>query len=894
VTQPLFRERGSAEESPETPASPEAPVSERASVAAPNVLLGAAAHERSAADVWESMISAPRVAPMSLSAAPKAPLDVPDSRAQIETELDAAQAGERPQGTVLQRLAAAKGLLFDRFSFGPGEESIPTALRNAGIGVEFRTGSGCFFDDQAGKMVLDSTASVLEMADTMLFTYWARTSRFELSNRNEYVRDQIGKAARAATEVVEFNRVLEASLDTVSPETNKELRSYGVGVYKAPGQLAYTTAYLNAYTKTFLQEWPNQNRPGLMTAADLARAEAARAGGRAVTNLIVTGQILTAGTLQRYADYYGTQFDQKQAQLAQEKVELAKRQQEHRKAAARQAERDAALDALFELSRRVDADSPEADQVIELFELFRAVGELGDIHSQKARDEFDRLLGPFGYREVNGVDIHQLQWARIDYALSNYRRLTPEQRKDLRRNPLANSSKYGITNYFTEAELAAQDRVVAIRPLPDGTTHQGTLAEYRVAVENARIRHALGQIEAVRNSGPASLLGRIVGGEKGAALGGAVDSFLIVAAPIKAQRANRARMQGAEEGGYRAPMEPEAIRVRARAQPAAPTPDKPASDVLAAGGAMATLTPNPVWPQPTSPERGRIPATIRITQEAAAQQVTTTAEGDRKPNVEQAPPTAAPAAPSATATEAAAAPITRVKERLQAVLNGLPKNYDKEKMKQLRALYINAADVEKDLKNHKVEEIDANRAYQKIDKKLEEYATKDTRLRRLVLQASPGGKTTSSTRIRGKIPKAEGKAGVRLERSYNVIGSDEAIHQSKQGNQVYEYFDKRGRRLYVGLSGGKVGEDPNNWTDRLFKDHIRTEWILRAVRVRVTSGLSDQERHALETLWIPEAEANIRRGEYPTIAPAGDVGANAQAAMKYGTTAEFGIKILGP
>jgi hypothetical protein len=68
VTQPLFRERGSAEESPETPASPEAPVSERASVAAPNVLLGAAAHERSAADVWLSMGSTPSARPMSLMA----------------------------------------------------------------------------------------------------------------------------------------------------------------------------------------------------------------------------------------------------------------------------------------------------------------------------------------------------------------------------------------------------------------------------------------------------------------------------------------------------------------------------------------------------------------------------------------------------------------------------------------------------------------------------------------------------------------------------------------------------------------------------------------------------------------------------------------------------------
>ena len=44
------------------------PEREPATTAVPNALLGAAAHERSAADVWESMRS-PQAAPMSLAGA---------------------------------------------------------------------------------------------------------------------------------------------------------------------------------------------------------------------------------------------------------------------------------------------------------------------------------------------------------------------------------------------------------------------------------------------------------------------------------------------------------------------------------------------------------------------------------------------------------------------------------------------------------------------------------------------------------------------------------------------------------------------------------------------------------------------------------------------------------
>ena len=131
------------------------------------------------------------------------------------------------------------------------------------------------------------------------------------------------------------------------------------------------------------------------------------------------------------------------------------------------------------------------------------------------------------------------------------------------------------------------------------------------------------------------------------------------------------------------------------------------------------------------------------------------AKATRKPT--QPPSSATPTAQPAAAPEQTVEPITRVKERVKAVLDGLPANYDNDTVKQLRGLYMKATNVEQQLKNGKIAEIDANRAYHEIDKKLDEYATKDARLRKLVQRASPGG--TKSTRKREEIPRGEGKAG---------------------------------------------------------------------------------------------------------------------------------------
>jgi hypothetical protein len=88
VSEPLLQERGSSEKATDLPMSPEvARPPEQAMVAVPNVLLSAAAHERSAADVWKSMGSAPPAAPMSLLASPRGTEDERLKQAEAQPQL---------------------------------------------------------------------------------------------------------------------------------------------------------------------------------------------------------------------------------------------------------------------------------------------------------------------------------------------------------------------------------------------------------------------------------------------------------------------------------------------------------------------------------------------------------------------------------------------------------------------------------------------------------------------------------------------------------------------------------------------------------------------------------------------------------------------------------------
>jgi hypothetical protein len=208
-----------------------------------------------------------------------------------------------------------------------------------------------------------------------------------------------------------------------------------------------------------------------------------------------------------------------------------------------------------------------------------------------ASEALERLLGPFGFRTLRAGDGH-MQVERLQYALMNYRRLKPTERALLRQNPLL-ADRYGVRIFPTDAELAAEDAVVAYRTLPDGTLLASSLADYREAVENNRINHILEQLDSIANSGPGALVGRIIDGERGAALGGLVDAGLMAAAPLKARRAIRAQMTADEGGGtgLPAPLEPLGIRAPAPERTAVPTPDPP-------GGAPPTELVHAASPPP--------------------------------------------------------------------------------------------------------------------------------------------------------------------------------------------------------------------------------------------------------------------------------------------------------
>jgi hypothetical protein len=135
----------------------------------------------------------------------------------------------------------------------------------------------------------------------------------------------------------------------------------------------------------------------------------------------------------------------------------------------------------------------------------------------------------------------------------------------------------------------------------------------------------------------------------------------------------------------------------------------------------------------------------------------------------------------------------------------------------------------------------------------------------------------------GRIAKIEGDMG-RL------------LASQREGHHVYEYLDMEGNLLYVGKSGGVLGPKnaddlAANWLDRLSDDHIKSDWILEARSVRVTTEMSEQEMWALEHVLIPGGANNIQQGQYYSMFKGGDVGINAAYALKR-PQAVFSIEVF--
>jgi uncharacterized protein DUF4157 len=111
------------------------------------------------------------------------------------------------------------------------------------------------------------------------------------------------------------------------------------------------------------------------------------------------------------------------------------------------------------------------------------------------------------------------------------------------------------------------------------------------------------------------------------------------------------------------------------------------------------------------------------------------------------------------------------------------------------------------------------------------------------------------------------------------------VAASQRGYQVYEYYDREGRCLYAGKSGGRDGKDPISWVERGWQ-HIQKERreIAEADRIVVHAELTEQEAFALEQDRISELKPplNIKEGEFIDHSKQGaaDYAANVESASR--------------
>ena len=137
------------------------------------------------------------------------------------------------------------------------------------------------------------------------------------------------------------------------------------------------------------------------------------------------------------------------------------------------------------------------------------------------------------------------------------------------------------------------------------------------------------------------------------------------------------------------------------------------------------------------------------------------------------------------------------------------------------------------------------------------------------------------------------------------------VEASQKGYQVYEYYNREGRCLYVGKSGGaaeakatrateKALEAPKkatSWVDRGWS-HIQEERreIAEADRIVVHAELTEMEASALEHDRIAELNPtlNVKKGDFGSRAALGpDYEANVQSAEKQ-PTFRFETEIVPP
>jgi len=456
-------------------------------------------------------------------------------------------------------------------------------LRKENIQVELSHAKRSYYDSRSRTIVVNPDGSAAQMAREIAFE--ARKIKLEIERQDirtdlkykeqQKLRDRGLNYDPAWEEFYEpkdrsqfvedkMSRVVEATLDVI--EFNKRLQREGETKEEAPLQSEYETAY----KVTLATELPKDIGRTWRDISPDAGSKAQRAARKAVEDAVGNDALLTGLTGVKYAEHFGREWEAKQAERAGEKEALAKVQAENRIKDEQHQKVLLGLSALASGLNTVDPDSSEAHELLTFLDAIVPLVSRADqvLFITQADRGLDRLLGPFGFRMVEGVAVSGLQVDRLEYGLANYFAMKPAQRSAVRRgayNP-------GIQTEPTRAELAAKDRLVAVRTLPDGSLHVGPLWEFRGAVEQNRINHALEQLQAIKNAGPGALIGRIFGGEKGAAIGGLADAGLMIWAPAKARQQMRAGLS-VETGGAPTPLEPVAYRAAAPERLPMPTPD---------------------------------------------------------------------------------------------------------------------------------------------------------------------------------------------------------------------------------------------------------------------------------------------------------------------------------
>lgn len=507
-----------------------------------------------------------------------------------------------------------------------------TYLHEQGIQLELRSGSASFYDPnpKARKIILNADSSGAQMAQDLAFearkiqidtrkkdirrdlgikAYEKEMYRrgqgvgdsslyekYEPKTHEAYVGDKLSTVAEAASDVIEFNR---------------GLRRQGLATDPAPLESEYDLAYHLEYNKHYVRKLVESGSTNV--ADNYANEKGSAAGRQAVAEAITSDKLLTGDTREKYADQFGKEWEAKQAERAKQEEELAKVRAEAKIEAERQAKIEAGRKALVELVNVVVPNSPQADSVIQLVYLFTV--QHGGAQTMfligAAREGLVRLLGRYGFKDFEEVGSAVMERARLEYALFNFLGLTQPQRNRLRNPDFADLYEYRHWQAITYEEIQARENQPVNLRLPDGTPFQGTRAEYREASHRNVVNHALAQLNQIRSAGPISLIGRIVYGEKGAAIGGLFDAVLPVASGMRARQAVRTEMSKLSSGGGGpvgpTPLQPPAIRAPAPPRIAVPKPGRPAPPPAAPGPTVVKPAPpgapgqTIIPPKPTTP-----------------------------------------------------------------------------------------------------------------------------------------------------------------------------------------------------------------------------------------------------------------------------------------------------